>query len=133
MRKMTVALVMAGLTACQPMREAEAPVSIAPSVPQDAANAAMLPSREPVATLSFVQAACGDCHGVESPSLSSNPESPTFEEIANRPGITKATLTAFLTDAHNYPEVMDFDLDKPRVENLVDYKLTMRRPDAGQK
>ncbi len=79
--------------------------------------------------LAFVQAACGGCHAVEEPGLSPNPASPPFADIANRDGLTKATLLAWLTDAHNYPEVMDFDLDPPQVEDIADYILTLRSED----
>lgn len=79
--------------------------------------------------LTFVQAACGGCHAVEPPHLSPNPASPPFADIANRDGLTKDTLVRWLTDAHNYPEVMDFDLDPPQVEDVADYILTLRTPD----
>ena len=79
--------------------------------------------------LAFVQAACGGCHSVEPPDLSPNPMSPPFEDIANREGVTKATLVSWLTEAHNYPEVMDFDLDPTQVEDIADYILTLRSDD----
>jgi mono/diheme cytochrome c family protein len=76
--------------------------------------------------LAFVQAACGGCHAVEAPGLSPNPASPPFADIANRRGLTRDTLVTWLTDAHNYPEVMDFDLDTPQVGQIADYILTLR-------
>lgn len=76
--------------------------------------------------LAFVQAACGGCHAVEEPGLSPNPASPTFADIANREGLSHETLVTWLTDAHNYPEVMDFDLDPPQVDDIADYILTLR-------
>ena len=79
--------------------------------------------------LAFVQAACGGCHSVEPPDLSPNPMSPPFADIANREGLTEATLVGWLTDAHNYPEMMDFDLDPPQVEDIADYILTLRSED----
>lgn len=79
--------------------------------------------------LAFVQAACGGCHAVEVPGLSPNPASPPFADIANREGLTRATLVTWLTDAHNYPEMMDFDLDPPQVEQIADYILTLQSED----
>ena len=76
--------------------------------------------------LAFVQAACGGCHAVEEPGLSPNPASPPFADIANRKGLSHETLVTWLTDAHNYPEVMDFDLDPPQVDDIADYILTLR-------
>lgn len=76
--------------------------------------------------LAFVQAACGGCHAVEVGDISPNPASPPFADIANREGLTRATLVTWLTDAHNYPEDMDFDLDPPQVEQIADHILTLR-------
>ena len=36
----------------------------------------------------FAEQRCAACHGVTRNSSSPNPESPTFEDIANRPGLT---------------------------------------------
>ncbi|MFU7527039.1 hypothetical protein [Qipengyuania sp. ASV99] len=77
----------------------------------------------------FVEAACGGCHAVEPPYLSPNPQAPSFESVANRPGVTKATIRAWLVDAHNYPEAMDFDLTKERVDEVAAYMITLRRAD----
>ena len=76
--------------------------------------------------LAFVQAACGGCHAVEVPGLSPNPASPPFGVIANRTELDRETLAAWLRDAHNYPEEMDFDLDPPQVQQIADYILTLR-------
>lgn len=84
---------------------------------------AQLPASPPA----FVEAACGGCHAVEPPFLSPNPESPSFAAIANRQGLTEGTLAAWLIDAHNYPEQMDFDLTRPQAEQIADYMITLRR------
>lgn len=77
----------------------------------------------------FVEAACGGCHAVEPPFLSPNPAAPSFEAIANREGLTEDTLGTWLADAHNYPEVMDFDLEPEHVEQIAEYMVTLRRED----
>lgn len=77
----------------------------------------------------FVEAACGGCHAVAPPFPSPNPQAPGFEAIANRPGVTDETLGHWLADAHNYPEVMDFDLDAEQVDQIADYMLALRRDD----
>ena len=61
-------------------------------------------------------------------STSPNPESPPFEEIANRPGLTSLTLRQFLRDSHNYPEAMDFAVERERIRDLADYIVTLKRP-----
>lgn len=77
----------------------------------------------------FVEAACGGCHAVEAPFLSPNPHAPSFAAIANRPGVTKATIHAWLVNAHNYPEQMDFTLEPHHVEQIERYMIALRRSD----
>lgn len=81
---------------------------------------------EPDNVAAFAQAVCADCHSIERQGLSPNPQAPTFPEIANRPGITRDTLSAYLTDAHNYPDSMDFELTPERSKALADYLLGLR-------
>ncbi|TIX51356.1 c-type cytochrome [Alteraurantiacibacter aquimixticola] len=80
-------------------------------------------------THALAQAACGGCHSIERFGLSANPEAPEFPTIANRPGLTIATLTNWLRDAHNYPEEMDFYLDDDEVAALANYILTLEDED----
>jgi mono/diheme cytochrome c family protein len=77
----------------------------------------------------FVEAACGGCHAVEPPFLSPDPQAPSFEAIANRKGLSRETLGDWLANAHNYPEVMDFDLTRPQVDQIAAYMVTLRRDD----
>ena len=90
---------------------------------------------EPQRGLAFVQGACGGCHAVEHPGLSPNPEAPPFAAIANREGLNAATLSSWLREAHNYPEEMDFALDSPQVDLIVEYMLSLQdeayRPPIG--
>ncbi len=109
-RTITLALFAASLAACQ---------TVAPASQQTVAP-------DPPA---FVEAACGGCHAVQPPFLSPNPVSPGFDAIANREGLTDETLAAWLTDAHNYPDVMDFDLSPEQAQEIADYMITLRRED----
>lgn len=84
------------------------------------------PARFSMTDVSFAQASCGGCHAVEEPGLSPNPASPTFAEIASRPGVTVKTLSSYLRDAHNYPEAMDFELTRQQADALAEYMLTLR-------
>ncbi|WP_237392299.1 c-type cytochrome [Aurantiacibacter rhizosphaerae] len=77
----------------------------------------------------LAEAACGSCHSVEAYGLSPNAAAPEWPRIANTRGLTRASLTTWLTDAHNYPADMDFYLDEAEVEQLVDYMMTLRRED----
>lgn len=77
----------------------------------------------------FVEAACGGCHAVEPPFLSPNPQAPSFESIANREGMSHKTIKPWLLDAHNYPEMMDFDLDGEQAGQVASYIITLQRED----
>lgn len=77
----------------------------------------------------LVEAACGGCHAVAPPFLSPNPSAPSFEAIANREGVTDDTLGDWLANAHNYPEVMDFDLEPDQIDQIAVYMVTLRRED----
>ena len=77
----------------------------------------------------LAQAACAGCHSVERVGLSPNPDAPEWPVIANTPGLTRATLTTWLTDAHNYPEEMDFYLEEDEIDQLVTYLLTLQDAD----
>lgn len=74
----------------------------------------------------FVEGACGGCHAVEPPFLSPNPAAPSFAGIANRPGLSQASLAAWLADAHNYPEDMDFTLTQRQIDQIAAYMVTLR-------
>lgn len=120
MKRIVAALLGLGLAACQP---AEPPAPAPAPEPAPAQTAAPQPGHP---ALSFVQGACADCHAVEPNWLSPDPQAPTFTSIANRHGLSAQTLSTFLSDAHNYPEAMDFDLTPERVEQLTAYILTLR-------
>ncbi|MEN7536527.1 c-type cytochrome [Aurantiacibacter flavus] len=74
----------------------------------------------------LAQAACAGCHSVERYGLSPNPKSPEFPTIANARGLSVATLTNWLRNAHNYPEEMDFYLEDDETASLVSYILSLR-------
>ncbi len=75
----------------------------------------------------LAQAACSQCHSIEAFDVSPGGAAPNWTDIANTPGLTRETLTTWLTDAHNYPGEMDFYLEPDEVGQLVDYMLTLRR------
>ena len=107
---------------CAPLALGACQTTSAP--PPPAATALASEKASPPA---FIEAACGGCHAVEPPFLSPNPHAPTFESIANREGLTEATIADWLTDAHNYPEVMDFDLEADHIEQVADYMISLQR------
>jgi mono/diheme cytochrome c family protein len=78
--------------------------------------------------LAFAQQRCSGCHGVVENRSSPNPESPPFEDIANRPNVTVATLQQFLHDSHNYPAAMNFEVEDARIDDLAAYIVTLKKP-----
>lgn len=110
------------LAACQSASDAPSRQMVAVPPP-----AAATPGE--LGIVAFSQAACGGCHAVRSETLSPNPASPAFAEIANRSGLTQASLATWLRDAHNYPEDMDFDLDGAKADALAAYILSLREAD----
>lgn len=74
----------------------------------------------------LVTANCAGCHAVGPNALSPLVEARSFVDIANMPGLTRASLATFLSDAHNYPDVMDVELDDADVLVVTDYLLTLR-------
>ena len=87
------------------------------------------PAETPQQRLAFAQGACGGCHAVTAFALSPNPDSPSFAAIANRPGLTRESLTTWLTDAHNYPEQMEFTLTPADISRLVTHIMALQNPD----
>ena len=77
----------------------------------------------------FAQQHCAACHATTANRASPNPESPPFDDIANRPGLTAATLRTFLQDSHNYPAAMNFRIDASGIDDLADYVATLKKPD----
>ena len=99
----------------------------APAAPGAASAKAVAP--EVQGGYDFAQAHCSTCHAVVPLKLSPNPESPPFQAIVSRPGLTGATLKTFLRDSHNFPEIMDFDIDSDQIDALAAYMLTLQERD----
>jgi len=83
---------------------------------QDTANAGLILARQ----------LCSECHAVErTQPRSPNPASPTFETIANVPGMTSIALSAALLSPHRtMPNVV---LDANQRSSIVAYVLSLRR------
>ena len=116
------ALGMFAVTACSgpSTPRAAAPVPAAASTPE-------MVIVDPAAQgLTFAQAHCGACHGVAPNTLSALPAAPTFEVVANTPGLTQQSLRVWLRDSHNYPEIMNFEIAPEHLENLSAYITTLR-------
>ncbi len=104
-------------------------VSTEPSSPE---QAAAVPAHRPVSAAqghAFARLHCSACHTVTGGKNSPNPNAPSFETIANARGLTNETLTTWLTDSHNYPDVMAFEIEAENIDDLAAYMLTLQRAD----
>lgn len=95
------------------------PLLAAPPAPRSAATPA-------ARGLAFAQAHCSGCHAVAPGQFSRNSEAPPFEHVVNKEGLTAETLTYWLRHSHNFPEVMNFDVDDKQVDALAAYMLTLK-------
>ncbi|PLK24271.1 cytochrome c [Novosphingobium sp. TH158] len=77
--------------------------------------------------LALGEARCAACHGVTANATSPEPEAPTWQDIANRPGTTSVTLRRFLRDSHNYPAAMKFTMKPGHIRDLANYIATLKR------
>lgn len=77
----------------------------------------------------FAQNRCADCHAVERLQTSPVPNAPSFEAVANAPGVTRETLSRWLNTSHDYPREMYFEIPSERIDDLVAYMLTLRNAD----
>jgi cytochrome c len=79
----------------------------------------------PFQGLRIARAVCAECHLVDNvPGRSTNPAAPTFEQIANTPGMSSAALTATLRTSHEtMPNVIIKGSD---LNDVVVYILSLR-------
>lgn len=76
--------------------------------------------------LRFAQAHCASCHAVARNQYSPNPAAPPWEDVVNKEGLTRETLTYWLRHSHNFPEIMNFEIEDGQIDALASYMLTLR-------
>jgi mono/diheme cytochrome c family protein len=76
--------------------------------------------------LTIARAVCAECHLVDNvPGQSPNLDAPTFEHIANVPGMSSAALTAALRTSHEtMPNVIIKGSD---LSDVIAYVLSLRK------
>jgi mono/diheme cytochrome c family protein len=105
----------------------------ADEAPQDTAanSAAELASPKAAAAsrgLTFAKASCASCHAVDAGQAASPyADAPTFESIANSPGMTKLALDAFLHTSHS--TMPNLIIESATIEDLWAYLETLKTPD----
>jgi mono/diheme cytochrome c family protein len=82
---------------------------------------------DPARGLAYAQEACAACHGVVAGQASPAFGAPSFEQVANTPGMTSIAITAWLNTPHeNMP---DFIVEPERIDDLSAYILSLKRND----
>jgi len=68
---------------------------------------------------------CAQCHGVDADAHSANPAAPTFETIANVPGMTATALTVALRTSHR--SMPNLIIEPRDADNIIAYILSLKR------
>jgi len=78
------------------------------------------------AGLVYAERACADCHAVAAGQTQSpHPDAPTFETIANTPGVTRIGLSALLHTSHR--TMPNLVVDPYRIDDLSAYLDTLKK------
>lgn len=78
------------------------------------------------AGLAYARERCATCHAVAPRQTSPNPAAPSFEAVANTPGMTRTALNAWLHSPH--PTMPQLIVEHERIDDLSAYLLTLRQP-----
>ena len=126
MRKLIAGLVVVlGVSGCTAVPTTQEPVASA-AIPQKQVSAN---TGNAETGRTFAQMRCATCHAVGPNQVSPNTMAPAFEAIANTRGLTEKTLSVWLRDSHNYPEMMNFEIDAKHIDDLAAHMLTLQSSD----
>jgi hypothetical protein len=67
---------------------------------------------------------CSRCHVITAQGPGPWTDAPSFESIANRPGLTRAWLTHFIPQPHEH--MLTRDYTAAQVSSIADYILSLR-------
>lgn len=80
------------------------------------------------AGLRYAEQTCAECHAVAAGVTWSNlPEAPSFESIANTPGMTRTALNAWLHSPH--PSMPHLLIEPDRIDDLAAYLTSLKHDD----
>ncbi len=80
---------------------------------------------DPAAGLSYARQACASCHAItDGVERSPNPMAPAFETLANRPSMSRMTLSALLQTPHR--TMPNLIVDPDRIDDLAAYLAILR-------
>jgi mono/diheme cytochrome c family protein len=70
---------------------------------------------------------CADCHDVEpSGEISPNPDAPSFQSVADTPGMSGRALAVWMQTSH--PTMPDLIIKPDDMDNVIAYIMSLRRP-----
>lgn len=73
----------------------------------------------------YAKKICAECHAVERGEMESPyPELPSFQTVADQPGITERALAVWLTNPH--PNMPNFILPQADRDNVIAYIVSLK-------
>ena len=80
---------------------------------------------DPQQGLQYARQNCAECHAVDAGDpLSPNPDAPSFEDVANTPGMNARVLVVWLQSPH--PTMPHFIIPAQDTDNIVSYITSLR-------
>ncbi|MBI1362270.1 MAG: cytochrome C [Alphaproteobacteria bacterium] len=75
--------------------------------------------------LAYARQSCSSCHAVDAGQKTSpNPNAPSFQSVANMPGMTRIALNVWLHTSH--PTMPQLIVDPYRIDDLAAYMATLK-------
>ena len=74
----------------------------------------------------YARAHCSECHEVEPiESFSPNPDAPSFQEVADSPGMNARALAVWLQSSH--PTMPNLIIPQADMDNVIAYILSLKK------
>jgi mono/diheme cytochrome c family protein len=90
------------------------------------AQAATAQDADIAAGAAYAEQVCADCHAVlPGEELSPLPQAPTFQSVADTPGMTELALTVWLQSSH--PTLPNIVLEQDDLRNVVAYIRSLEK------
>lgn len=109
-----------------PLRHVAPKVACALFAGLSLAPAALAEGGDPKAGYAYAQTHCGGCHAVEPGRSSPVANAPTFEKVANTPGMNLMALDVWMRTGH--PTMPLLKVDATATEDLAAWLATLKRP-----
>jgi mono/diheme cytochrome c family protein len=75
----------------------------------------------------YAERVCAECHDVEAGGeISPNPDAPSFQSVADTPGMSPRALTVWMQTSH--PTMPDLILKPDDMDNVIAYIMGLRTP-----